>query len=187
VARNYLRRFSDMPDPPKSLADLDFATHAVRLAPVDALPSFGANGKRMAGFQESGGKLLLYHSWSDDSLTPATAIDVYTAHERAMGGKDKIDDFFRLFVIPGVFHCRGGDGPDAVDFLSAMENWVEKKSAPDKLIALKPTRTIPLPGEYRFPVPAVDMVFSRPVFPYPASAKYVGRGDAKDAANWVRN
>ena len=185
VARNYLRRFSG-PDAPKNLAELDFAKHEVRLAPVDELPSFGPDGKRLAAFQQSGGKLLLYHSWSDDSLTPATAIDVYAAHEKAFGGKDKLDPFFRLFLIPGMYHCRGGPGPDAVDFLSAMEDWVEKGAAPDKLIAAKPKETIPLPGEYRLPLPKNQTLFTRPVYAYPSSAVYAGNGDPNDAANWVR-
>jgi hypothetical protein len=184
VARNYLRRFADMPQPPQTIADLDFTKHAVRLAPVDSLPSFGADGKRLEVFEKSGGKLLLYHSWSDDSLTPATAIDVYTAHERAMGGKDQLDRFFRLFMIPGMFHCRGGDGPDAIDFLSAMESWVEKRQAPDKLIAFKPKQRLPINIEYRFPLAAQEALFSRPLFAYPHSAKYSGHGDAKNASTW---
>lgn len=186
VARNYLRRFADLPNAPKTITDLDFAKTPVRLAPVDALPSFGADGKRIAGFEKAGGKLLLYHSWSDDSLTPATAIDVYTAHEKSFGGADKLDPFFKLFVIPGMRHCRGGEGPDAVDFLSAIEQWVEKGRAPEALIATKLKKSVPLPHEERFPVPPEQVIFSRPVFPYPASAQYTGQGDAKAASSWVK-
>lgn len=186
IARNYLRRFSDLPAPPRTIAELDFTKHEVRLAPVDALPSYGNDGQRLSGFQNSGGKLLLYHSWSDDSLTPATAIDVYTAHVNAFGGAEKLDAFFKLFVIPGVFHCRGGVGPDAVDFLSAIENWVEKGEVPEKLIAYKPKVNVPLPGEYLMPLAADQTVFSRPVYAYPARAIYPGQGDAKNASSWVK-
>ncbi|MDX2142467.1 MAG: tannase/feruloyl esterase family alpha/beta hydrolase [Rhodospirillaceae bacterium] len=184
IARNYLRRFTE-PNGPKTLAELDFAKHVVHLTPVDALPDFGSEGKRLAMFESSGGKLLLYHSWADDSLTTATAVDVYAAHEKAFG-RDNLDPFFRLFVIPGMFHCRGGEGPDAVDFLSAMESWVEKGKAPDRLIAYKPHERPPMNSEYRFPLPRDQIVFSRPVFAYPATAKYTGSGDVNDASNWVK-
>jgi feruloyl esterase len=186
VARNYLRRFADLPEAPRTLADLDFSKLPVRLAPVDALPSFGADGRRIDAFRKAGGKLLLYHSWADDSLTPATAIDVYTAHEQAFGGRAQLDPFFRLFVIPGVFHCRGGAGPDAIDFLDVMVTWVEKKRPPQKLVAFKPARTVPLPGEYRLPLRRDEVLFSRPVYAWPASARYSGSGDPKEAGNWVK-
>jgi feruloyl esterase len=186
VARNYLRRFADLAAPPKTLMELDFAKHPVRLAPVDALPSLGPDNKRLSGLEKSGGKLLLYHSWSDDSLTPATAIDFYEANKTALG-KDALDPFFRLFVIPGMFHCRAGDGPDAVDFLSFMESWVEKKTAPDVLTAFKPKQRTSINVEYRFPLPADQVLFSRPVFAYPTAAKYSGQGDQNDAANWTKN
>jgi len=186
VARNYLRRFAGFPDAPRTLAELDFTRHAPRLAPVDALPDFGPDGRRLAVFRQAGGKFLFYHSWSDDSLTPATAIDVYRAHEKAFGGREQLDDFFRLFVIPGMYHCRGGEGPDAVDFLSAIEAWVERGQAPDRLIAFRPKIRPPISVEYRFPLAAQDVLFARPVFPYPATAIYTGRGDAADPANWVR-
>ncbi len=179
VARNFLRRYGAT----QSLGDLDFKD--VRLAPVDALPDFGADGKRIEGLNKSGGKLLLYHSWSDDSLTPATAIDVYAAYEKAFG-REKLDDFFRLFVIPGMRHCRGGEGPDAVDFLTAMENWIEKGKAPEELKATKLKKMVPLPLEERFPLPPEQVIFSRPVYQYPATAVYSGQGDAKAASSWLK-
>ncbi|MBM3516209.1 MAG: tannase/feruloyl esterase family alpha/beta hydrolase, partial [Alphaproteobacteria bacterium] len=185
VARNYLRRFTG-PDAPKTLAELDFAKHPVKLEAVDQLPSYGANGKALAAFRDAGGKLLLSHAWADDSLTTATAVDVYAAHEKAFGGQAALDPFFRLFVIPGMFHCRGGAGPDAVDLLTAMEQWAEAGHAPERLIAYKPKEMKSYPGEYRFPMTPALVAFSRPVFPFPAAAKYAGQGDPNDAVAWVR-
>jgi feruloyl esterase len=187
VSRNYLRRFTDMPNPPKTLAELDFAVHVPRLAPVDALPALGPDGRKLSDLLKSGGKLLLYHSWADDSLTPATAIDFYRAHEKSFGGTKSLDDFFRLFVLPGMFHCRGGEGADSVDFLSAMEAWVEKGAAPEKLIAYKTSTKRPITQEPRFPLPASDVLFSRPIFPFPAASRYSGRSDTNDAANWEQH
>ena len=85
-----------------------------------------------------------------------------------------------------MFHCRGGEGPDAIDFLSAMENWVEKNQAPEKLIAFKPKQTIPLPDEYRMPLAKDQVIFSRPVYAYPSSARYTGKGNANDAGTWTK-
>jgi feruloyl esterase len=168
-----------------TLTDFDFDKNSIKLEPVDALPSFGSDGKALARFRDAGGKLLLTHAWADDSLTPATAINVYRDHERAFGGKTALDPFFRLFVIPGMFHCRGGAGPDAIDLLTVMEDWVERGEAPARLIAHKPKQTMPYPAEYRFPMAPDQVAFTRPVFPYPIAAVYGGRGDRNDAANWV--
>ncbi len=184
VAANYLRRFADLPDAPQSLAALDFMRWPVRLSPVDELPTFGADGQRLAAFERSGGKLLLYHGWSDESLTPATSIDVYAAHERAFGGRDRLDPFFRLFMIPGMYHCRGGPGADAVDFLDAIARWVEQREPPSRLVAFKPAQTVPLPAEYRLPIPAPSVLLSRPLFPWPSSAVHVGDGNVRDASSW---
>ncbi len=186
VARNYLRRYADLPEPPRSLAELDFSRLPVRLAPVDALPSYGTSGRRLEAFQRSGGKLLLYHGWSDDSLTPATSIDVYTDHARAFGGRARLDPFFRLFMVPGVEHCRGGTGADAVDFLDAIARWVERREAPDRLLAQRASRVVSLPAEYRLPLPLDQVSFSRPVFPWPAVAVWSGQGDVRDASTWIR-
>ena len=184
VAANFLRRYVDLPDAPKSLAAFDFTRLPVRLTAVDELPSFGPDGRRLAAFEKSGGKLLLYHGWSDDSLTPATSIDVYTAHARAFGGRERLDPFFRLFMIPGMYHCRGGPGADAVDFLDAIARWVEQREPPAQLVVYKPAQIVPLPAEYRLPLPARERLNSRPVYPWPATAIYSGKGEVRDASSW---
>lgn len=178
VARNYLRRFADEPNPPASLQALDFDRFPVRLTALDALPMAGADGRGFARFAGSGGKLLLYHSWSDDSLTPATAIDVFNAVEDPSG-------FLRLFVIPGMFHCGGGPGPDAVDFLSVIERWVEQDDTPVKLTAYKTRNSPPFPREYRFPLPPEQVVYERPVFAYPRTAVFLSAGSESKAGTWV--
>lgn len=178
VARNYLRRFSDLPNPPTDIQTLDFGRFAVRLTPLDELPMAGSDGRGLAGFAESGGRLLLYHSWSDDSLTPATAIDVFSAVADPA-------EFLRLFMIPGMFHCGGGPGPDAVDFLSVIERWVEQGETPAQLTAYK-TRSAPsFPQEYRFPLAPEQVIYERPVFAYPASAIYVEGDDESTPGRWI--
>lgn len=178
VARNYLRRFADLPDPPTSLQELDFARFPVRLSALDELPIAGNNGRGLVEFAESGGKLLLYHSWSDDSLTPATAIDVF----------DSVADpseFLRLFMIPGMFHCGGGPGPDAIDFLSAIEEWVERGETPARLTAYKTRSTPVFPQEYRFPLAPEQVVYERPVFAYPNNAVFIEGDGERAPGRWV--
>ncbi|MDX2224249.1 MAG: tannase/feruloyl esterase family alpha/beta hydrolase [Rhodospirillaceae bacterium] len=184
VARNYLRRF---PGAAADLAAFDFTAHPIALAAVDTLPSAGDGGERLRTFRDAGGKLLFMHAWSDNSLTPATAIDVYNDHAKTMGGHAALDGFYRLFVVPGVWHCGGGEGPDAVDTLAAIEAWVEKGQAPERLMAFKTKQRLPYPREYRFPIPDDQVVLSRPVFPWPVSARYTGRGDVARAESWEKS
>jgi feruloyl esterase len=79
-------------------------------------------------------------------------------------------DFARLFMMPGMGHCRGGDGPDQADFMSALMAWVEEGRAPERIIAS------------RVRDGAVDM--TRPLCPHPEVAQYRGSGNANDAANF---
>jgi feruloyl esterase len=74
----------------------------------------------------------------------------------------------RLFMVPGMYHCRGGPGPTQFDPIAAMENWVEKGIAPQTIRAENK-----------------ELGFSRPLCPYPTVAKYTGKGDSKDAANFT--
>jgi feruloyl esterase len=107
-------------------------------------------------FQKAGGKLLLYHGWSDPDISPLASIDYYERVVDTLAeGKDKsaaalaTQSFFRLFMVPGLGHCRGGPGPDRFDGLTALENWVERGEAPESIVARKikngeVTRTLPL-------------------------------------------
>lgn len=100
-----------------------------------------------------------------------------------MGGRAAAQDFFRLFVIPGMNHCTGGAGAFAIDYLSYLESWVEKGAAPDVMIgshvadSAAHSLTSPLNGK-------AHVTFTRPVYPYPIRAKYKGSGDPNDAANF---
>ncbi len=83
-----------------------------------------------------------------------------------MGGKAKVDDFMRFFMTPGVLHCIGGQGTSKVDWITALEKWVEKGVSPDGMIGSNPATGL-----------------SRPICPYPQVAKYKGSGNINDAAN----
>ena len=89
-------------------------------------------------FLARGGKIIQYHGWADPQISPRSSVDYY--QERggaAMGGASKISDNYRLFMVPGMAHCGGGDGTANFDMLAALEQWVEhgQGSGPDRSLA----------------------------------------------------
>jgi feruloyl esterase len=86
-------------------------------------------------FFSHGGKLLQYHGWNDTLIAPENSVNYYTSVADTLGGANKVNDYYRLFMVPGMAHCRGGDGTDRFDVISAMEQWVEKRKAPESIIA----------------------------------------------------
>jgi feruloyl esterase len=124
----------------------------------------------LSAFNKRGGKLLLYHGWADPAISAYGTLDYYNQVVAKAGGKQKADDFARLFLVPGMHHCRGGPGPDRFDSLAALEQWVEKSIPPTRLIASHATD-----GK-------VDR--TRPLCPEPQVARYVGSGSIDDAANF---
>ena len=139
-------------------------------------------------FKAAGGKLLSYHGWNDHTVQPGASTDYYETVERTMGGRKATQDFYRLFMVPGMDHCQTGSGATAIDFLTAIENWVEHGQAPERIIAAKPRD--PKDGVYprgMSPAPAIfdTAIFTRPLVPYPLHAVWTGRGDANDAKNFV--
>lgn len=127
-----------------------------------------AGNPNLSEFKAHGGKLLLYHGWSDQAIPPGHTINYYQEVLDTMGASQ--DDWMRLFMMPGMMHCRGGPGPNQFNYLGAMERWRESGQAPDQLVGNHVSGS------------TVDM--SRPVCPYPAEAKYNGVGSTNDAANF---
>jgi hypothetical protein len=127
---------------------------------------------KLAAFQKAHGKVIIYHGWADGLVPTMGTPNYYEQIAKTNGGFAKTQSFARLFMVPGMGHCRGGVGPDQFDMLTALENWVEKGDAPKQIIAHRDAK----PG-----LPAL----SRPLCPYPAEAKYTGKGDTSDAANFM--
>ena len=138
-------------------------------------------------FQARGGKLIIYHGWSDAVISPLNSINYYESVIQQMGKPDA-DSFLRLYMVPGMQHCFGGPGPDVFgengfsisndpqhDIYLALEQWVEKGTAPPSVIASK--------LEDRGADPKVKL--SRPLCPYPQQAQYKGSGDPNDASNFT--
>jgi feruloyl esterase len=74
-------------------------------------------------------------------------------------------------MVPGLYHCGGGTGPNVFDLQTALERWVEQKEAPESVVATRSTNRV------------VDR--SRPLCPYPQTAVYKGSGDTNDAASFA--
>ncbi len=144
----------------------------------------------LRAFRAHGGKLIQYHGWGDAAISPLSSIDYY-GRVQTMLAKDPgvgVQDFYRLFLVPGMGHCGGGVGPNSFgnvfesgrnatgdpehDVVSALDRWVEKGKAPDKIIG---TGTV---------VADPSKTLTRPLCPYPQVAHYKGSGDPNDAANF---
>ena len=132
-------------------------------------------------FKAAGGKMIAYLGGNDVAYVNGI-IDYYETVERTMGGRAATQDFFRFFLVPGMNHCSGGDGPYAIDYLSYLEAWVEGGKAPDALIGAHP---VTAPETLEFPLdPAMPVAFTRPIYPHPSYPKYKGSGDPNDASNF---
>ncbi|MCL5743372.1 MAG: tannase/feruloyl esterase family alpha/beta hydrolase, partial [Acidobacteria bacterium] len=122
-------------------------------------------------FIARGGKLLIYHGWSDQNVSPFLTVNYFNSVQDTLGGASKTGDNIRLFMAPGMAHCGGGEGPNVFDKVGALDRWVEQGEAPSRIIASHSTK-----GK-------VDR--TRPLCPYPQVAKYKGTGSIDDAANFV--
>ena len=120
-------------------------------------------------FFSRGGKLLMWHGWSDPQV-PAEGSIIYRDSVRQASGT-VADDGLALFMLPGVLHCRGGPGADTFDAMAAITAWVEQGQAPKRIVASR----------------RVDgkVVSTRALCPYPQVARYVGSGDTTDAARYT--
>lgn len=171
--------------PDATLADFDYAKHGATGGPVGGLLDFGADGKKLETYVQRGGKILLYHGWSDTDATPASSLFFYEAQAEAFG-KEALPEFLRLFMLPGMAHCRGGNGVNTADYLSVIEAWVEDGEAPDQLIAHQTPEPWHSFNYSPYPLSADISTGARTLFPYPATSIYDGSGDPADSTNWKK-
>jgi feruloyl esterase len=181
--------FSPDAGPAWAATDFDFDQDYKRLGTMESI--YSATNPDLRQFKSNGGKLLMYQGWNDGFEPPSAVVDYYETVERLMGGRANTQDFFRLFMVPGMGHCAGGEGAWAIDYLSYLENWVEHGKAPGKLIGVH----LALPNDaaeaqkimqnLHFPLSSSQIVFSRPIYPYPLRAVSQGMGNPRDAANFV--
>jgi feruloyl esterase len=162
--------------------DLEALRQSIKLVE----PIYNARNPDLREFRDHGGKLILYHGWNDAEIPPGLSIDYYDTAMRTMGGPGATREFFRFFLIPGMAHCRRGPGGDAIDYLAAIEAWVEHGQAPDFLLSYRMRREQTYMGlpVVRYPLAAADVRWTRRVFAYPDTSVYSGRGDVNAAENW---
>ena len=144
-------------------------------------PGISATNPDISAFKARGGKLIQYHGWSDGLISTENSDNYYESVVSRQGGIDQTRAFYRLFMVPGMGHCGGAYG---VDWITALEQWVEGGHAPDQLSGkrLPPARFGP-PG----PGPAAPPVDlgSRPICAYPQVAAYKGSGAEGDPASFA--
>ena len=184
--------FMPAPGPGWNPSDFDFDRDYKRLRTSESM--FGAaDNPDLRKFKGAGGKLILYQGALDQSDIPADAVDYYETVERTMGGRATTQEFFRLFVVPGMNHCTGGAGAFAIDYLTYLEAWVEQGQAPDRMIGAHVDDSYWKehgegafePFLLRFPLDAqIPVAFTRPIFPYPWRAEYKGSGNPTRAENF---
>jgi len=134
-------------------------------------------------FRDHGGKLLMYHGWADPLIPSQSSINYFNAlvsaensdlQQASFGpgdvGLGETQKYARLFMVPGMYHCSGGPGPNVFDALTPLVTWVESGVAPETIVAT----TTP---------PAVQM--TRPLCVYPKVARYSGSGSPSIAANFT--
>jgi hypothetical protein len=145
-----------------------------------------ATNPDLSRFRARGGKLILYHGWNDAAISPWNTIDYYESVTAKMGSR-QTHEFVRLFMVPGMQHCFGGEGPNSFgqftvggdadhNIDTALEQWVEKSEAPERVIAAKRKNDFD---------PASELVRSWPLCSYPQVARYTGSGSTTDSANFV--
>ena len=172
-----------MPDPGPgwTASQFDFDKDYKRIGMMESL--YSGSNPDLRKFKANGGKLLVYQGWADQSVVPLNIIDYYETAVKTMGGRHATEEFFRLFMVPGMNHCTGGAGAYAIDYLTAMEEWVERGRAPDTLVSVHPKAEAGFP--VRFPIDPANAEFSRPVYPYPLQPKYNGSGDPAKIENFT--
>lgn len=161
--------------------DRDTKTAGVKMAKF-----LDATNPDLSRFQARGGKLILYHGWSDAAISAHNTVNYYESVVSKMGAS-KTAGFVRLYMVPGMQHCGGGPGPDSFgqfgppaggperDLGAALERWVEQGTAPAEIIAVRHKKDSD---------PSSEVIESRPLCAYPQIAHYKGSGSTNDAANF---
>jgi hypothetical protein len=181
-------------DPKWDFRTLDF-DRDIAIGDVKAGSVLNATNPDLRSFRAGGGKLIQYHGWGDAAIPAPSSIEYYESVKAFLSKypdartptNPPAEDFYRLFLVPGMAHCGGGAGPNRFgngaggaaasrdadhDIFTALERWVEQGAAPQRVI-----------GTGR----AADdssKPLTRPLCPYPQVARYHGTGDVNDAANF---
>ncbi|KAI0816470.1 tannase and feruloyl esterase [Xylaria sp. FL0064] len=129
-------------------------------------PLWGTDNPDLSAYRARGGKILTWHGWADELITPIGTLNYWQRVSDLVGGEKETDEFYRVFMAPGLGHCGNGPGPQIpTDNLAPLVEWVEKGNAPE---------TILFSGNGQ----------SRNICKYPKELEYSGSGNVSDAASW---
>jgi tannase/feruloyl esterase len=183
-------------NPTWNFRTLNFTSDVV-LADEDFAAILNSTDPDLRPLRKHGAKIIHYVGWADSAIAPINSVNYYNSVRAELAGAeprrgnsdkwDEIQNFYRLFMVPGMAHCSGGDGPNAFgngtnngpvidadhDLLQALERWVEQGVAPEKIIAT----------HYVNNTPASGVQFQRPLCPFPQVARYTV-GDPMNAASF---
>jgi feruloyl esterase len=155
--------------------DLNNEDDRMQLAEVIDRGGATATNPDLSAFINRGGKLLLFHGWSDPALSPLETVKYYkNVVETLGGGFERVQESVRLFMVPGMQHCSGGPGPNVFNAGTPLVSWVLTGVAPDQIIAT----------HFQDNNPTGPVTRTMPLCPYPEVAVFTG-GDVNVAANWV--
>jgi len=152
-------------NPNFSVATFDAARDMSLIRNSEFAHEYEANDPRIAPFLAHGGKLLIWHGWSDPGPSPFGTIAYFDQVRR---DNPNSGQSARLFLLPGVYHCGGGPGPDRMDVLTAIDAWSTTGKPPEIMVATK-----------------MNSPISRPICPYPTVATYKGHGDVNDTSSYA--
>jgi feruloyl esterase len=157
-------------DPNWDFRTLDFDSSVALADAIDAEFGLNAFDSNLKPFVSRGGKILMYHGWNDQLIAPQNSINYYQAVTASLGGESSATRSVRLFMVPGMNHCAGGDGTGTFDMVSALEQWVEEARAPERIVASRMVNGA--------------VARTRPLCPYPQVAHYSGNGSTDEAQNF---
>ena len=171
--------------PSWNVTDFDFDRDYKRFGTMEPLYA-GTAAPDLRKFKAAGGKLMIWQGWADVPIPPLMIVDYYETAERIIGGRKATQDLFRLFMIPSFGHGDNQGGVDTADYLSYLENWVERGRAPDMILGyrLKGQPTGMREWNRDSPIDPANVEFTRPLYPYPVQSRYKGTGDPNNADNF---
>ena len=154
-------------DPHWDYRDYDFANWKQDIAKVSAM--LDATSTDLSEFKKRNGKIIFWTGWSDHLITALGTVDYY---DELSAVDSEVNQYSRLYMLPGMFHCGGGPAPDRADWLEAIRAWVEDGKAPERLVSEQVDKSR-------------RIMRTRPICPYPQTASYKGRGDPNDESSFT--
>jgi feruloyl esterase len=171
VAMSYFKLLVHGDEPAWNWTEMDYAAE-IELSRDYADDILNVSAENLAPFFARGGKLLLSHGWNDGLIPANNSVKFYGELQAVNSPQDQL----RLFMVPGMEHCAGGEGPNSFDTLGTLDAWMQGGQAPELIVATRAPS--PFPNAPQLPP------MSRPLCPYPQVARYDGTGDAAVAASF---